>query len=113
MHMINFKTYSRRDTLLISIILQTTQTNLLVAYVHNNAFKCSRKVEYAMHIEVDVDTQRNIIIPFQFKEQFFGEFESEPAKLGANLYFIATHIYCDTFQVLPYHTSNKLHLQSY
>lgn len=72
MHVINFKTYSRRYTLLISIILQTMQTNLLVAYIHNNAFKCSRKVKCAMHTEVDMDTQRNILIPLPFKEQFLG-----------------------------------------
>lgn len=66
MHAINFETYSRRDTLLSSIILQIMQTNLLETNIHNNALECSRNTE------VDMDTQRNIIIPFQFKEQFLG-----------------------------------------
>lgn len=39
--------------------------------------------------------------PFTIQGAIFGEFVSEPAKLRANLYFIATHIYCDILQVFP------------
>lgn len=46
--------------------------------------------------------------PFSVQGANFWEFESEPAKLRANLYFTATHIYCDILQVFPHHISNKL-----
>lgn len=82
-----------------------------MAYVRNNAAQRSGKAKHAMHTEVDTGTQRNIIIPFQFEEQSFGN--SSLSQQNSELYFIAAHIYCDRIQVFPQHTSSKLHLQSY
>lgn len=69
--MINFKTYCKKDKFLISIILQTIQTNLLMSSVCTNALKCSRKAKDVMHAEVGMDTHGSIIIPLQLKEKFF------------------------------------------
>lgn len=43
---------------------------------------------YAVHTGVDMDTQRNILIPLQFKRQLW-ELESEPAEVEANLYLLS------------------------
>lgn len=71
MHLINFKTYCRKDKWLISIIWQTIQTNLLMSSFCTTALKCSRKVKDVIRAEVGMETHGSIIIPLQVKEKFF------------------------------------------
>lgn len=71
MHLINFKTYCRKDEHLISLIWQTTQTDLLMSSVCTNALKYSTKAKDVMHAEVGMETHGSIIILLQLKEKFF------------------------------------------
>lgn len=111
MHVIIFKAYCRKDKLLISIILQTTQTNLLMSSVSTNELKSSRKAKDVMHAGVGMDTHGSITIPLQLKEKFFEN--SSPSLQNSDLISVLLHSYLLLFpSSFPQHTSNKLHLTS-